>query len=115
MVSYSSQDVVLETDSGLTIRSQTTIPAPIRDALKLSPGKDRIHYQVIAEGKVLISRLENEDISDPVMDKFLSFLEQDMTENPAHIVPLTPVLMQSARELISDIDIDLDAPLEGDD
>jgi len=113
MLSYSSQDVVLEIDSGLTIRSQTTIPAPVREALKLSPGKDRIHYQVLAEGKVLISRMEVYQHADPVIDSFLNFLEQDMAADPANIVPLNPALMQRARELTSNMDIDLDAPLDG--
>ncbi len=33
---------VLTTESKVTIRGQTTIPAPVREALKLKPGQDSV-------------------------------------------------------------------------
>ncbi len=38
---------VLTTESKVTIRGQTTIPAPVREALKLKPGQDSIHYEIL--------------------------------------------------------------------
>ncbi len=50
-----SADVSLRAESRLTERSQTTIPAAIRDALHLKPGES-IHYTLLAGGKVLMSK-----------------------------------------------------------
>ena len=42
---------VLTTESKVTIRGQTTIPAPVREALKLKPGQDSIHYEILPGGQ----------------------------------------------------------------
>jgi antitoxin PrlF len=56
--------------SRLTSKAQTTIPQPIREALRLRPG-DEIVY-VIEGGRVLLSRVPSE--SD---DPFSAFTEWD--------------------------------------
>lgn len=48
---------VLTTESKVTIRGQTTIPAPVREALKLKPGQDSIHYEILPGGQVFMCRL----------------------------------------------------------
>lgn len=50
-------DVSLRAESRLTERSQTTIPAVIRDALHLKPG-EYIHYTLLAGGKVIMSGMK---------------------------------------------------------
>ena len=50
-----SAEVSLRAESRLTQRSQTTIPAVIRDALHLKPG-EYIHYTLLAGGKVIMLR-----------------------------------------------------------
>lgn len=47
--------------SRLTSKGQTTIPKPVRDALKLKPG-DRIQFNVDKDGIVRITAI-NKDIS----------------------------------------------------
>ena len=53
---------VLTTESKVTIRGQTTIPAPVREALKLKPGQDSIHYEILPGGQVFMCRLGDECI-----------------------------------------------------
>lgn len=98
-----TEDIALEANSKLTERHQTTIPAPIRDALHLHGG-DRIHYKLLSTGDVLISRHQNEK-EDPVMASFLNFLAQDMTNNPQTVQHLD---MSRGFELVADMDVNLD-------
>ena len=65
---------VLTTESKVTIRGQTTIPAPVREALKLKPGQDSIHYEILPGGQVFMCRLGDEQ-EDHTMNAFLRFLD----------------------------------------
>lgn len=98
---------VLHTKSTLTDRYQTTIPEPIRAALHLGK-RDQIEYVIEDNGKVMISRA---DENDPVLGEFLSFLANDIKKHPEHIKPINSALFSRAKSLISDVKIDLDAPL----
>ncbi len=71
---------VLTTESKVTIRGQTTIPAPVREALKLKPGQDSIHYEILPGGQVFMCRLGDEQ-EDYTMNAFL-FLDADIQNNP---------------------------------
>lgn len=62
----------------------------------------------------MISRQVEEE-TDPVMIKFLDFLEKDMRDNPHHIQPLPASLMSRVDELTAGVDIDLNAPVKGED
>lgn len=101
--------VSLHAESRLTERSQTTIPAAIRDALSLKPG-EYIEYTLTAEGQVIMSRQE-QDHSDPIVSDFLEFLENDMKNNPQNIQPIPVDLWDSIKVLTKGIEVDLDAPL----
>lgn len=105
-------DVSLHAESRLTERSQTTIPAAIRDALHLKPG-EYIKYTLLAGGKVIMSR-QNDEQDDPIVLNFLNFLEHDMKANPQniHTVPLT--VWKSIKALTAGVEVDLDAPLTDD-
>lgn len=109
MIDLNLTSVSLRAKSRLTERSQTTIPAAIRDALHLKPG-ETIEYSLLADGNVIMSR-QTEPQDDPVVSQFLAFLEKDMRENPRHIYPAPVALWNKINELIANIDIDLDAPL----
>ncbi|EIW7316797.1 type II toxin-antitoxin system PrlF family antitoxin [Escherichia coli] len=77
---------VLTTESKVTIRGQTTIPAPVREALKLKPGQDSIHYEILPGGQVFMCRLGNEQ-EDHTMNAFLRFLDADIQNNPQKTRP----------------------------
>lgn len=105
-------DVSLFAESRLTERSQTTIPAAIRDALHLKPG-EYIKYSLIAGGKVIMSRQEDEQ-DDPVMLNFLTFLENDMKKNPHNIHAVPVAVWENIKTLTAGVEVDLDAPLTDD-
>lgn len=102
-------DVSLRAESRLTERSQTTIPAAIRDALQLKPG-EFIDYLLLSGGKVLMSRKIQQE-EDPVVGQFLQLLENDMAVNPQRIQPVSASLWTSIEALTAGAEVDLDAPL----
>jgi antitoxin PrlF len=101
--------LILRAESTLTDRYQTTIPEAIRKSLGLSK-RDRLCYTIESDGRVVISRLESDE-SDPVLGKFLTFLERDIDRNPHQISAVDADVVDRARALVQDVDVDLDAPL----
>jgi antitoxin PrlF len=100
-------------ESTLTDRYQTTIPAPIRNALGLQKG-DKLFYSIQTEGQVVISRAEPTE-NDPILEKFLNFLAQDIEQNPHHIQAIGTDLVSRVQSLVADVEVDLDAPLSDED
>jgi antitoxin PrlF len=96
-------------ESTLTDRYQTTIPDPIRKALGLNK-RDKICYTIEADGRVVISRADQTE-SDPIIGQFLNFLAQDIEKNPQHVQALSHDLVNHVQALVTDVDLDLDAPL----
>ena len=58
--------------SKLTRKSQTTIPKPVRSALRLEAG-DEIVYEIVDGGRAVLTKAP----SDPVDDPFATFREWD--------------------------------------
>ena len=104
---------ILQAESTLTDRYQTTVPDVVRKALGLSK-RDKICYSIHTDGTVTIDRSE-EPTEDPILGKFLSFLAQDMEKNPQHLQPISTETLKRVQSLVGDIDIDLDAPLADED
>jgi antitoxin PrlF len=46
-----------------------------------------------------------------LLEKFLDFLAQDMENNPQHLKEINSDLVSRVQSLISEVDLDLDAPL----
>ncbi|WP_267657499.1 type II toxin-antitoxin system PrlF family antitoxin [Escherichia coli] len=88
---------VLTTESKVTIRGQTTIPAPVREALKLKPGQDSIHYEILPGGQVFMCRLGDEQ-EDHTMNAFLRFLDADIQNNPRKTRPFN---IQQGKKLVA--------------
>ncbi len=99
---------ILQAASTLTDRYQTTIPEPVRQLLHLNK-RDKITYTIEDDGKVLISRATEDD---PVIGDFLNFLANDIKNNPSHIQSFSQTLIDRARNLTTDVEIDLNAPLD---
>ena len=99
---------ILHAESTLTDRYQTTIPERIRESLHLGK-RDKISYTVEENGKVLISRASKDD---PILTEFLSFLANDIKNNPKGIQTMSKTLLDRAQKLTRGIEIDLDAPLK---
>lgn len=105
---------VIEDDSTLTDRYQTTVPASVRRALKLKR-RDRIHYMIRPDGEVVLTRARDESSQDPVVANFLAFLERDLQEHPENIRPVTVSTFAEAERLTAGIEVDLDEELPEDD
>ena len=101
--------VVLETESTLTDRFQTTVPSSVRQALHLGK-KDKIKYTIQADGNVLMSRVETTE-SDLVLGEFLSFIATDIRQHPEKLQALTASMRNSVETLVANVEIDLEAPL----
>ena len=104
---------ILQAESSLTDRYQTTIPDIVRKTLGLSK-RDKIAYVINSDGTVTITRSELFE-EDPVLGKFLDFLAQDMEKNSQQIQPIATQTLEQVQSLVADLDIDLDAPLSDED
>jgi antitoxin PrlF len=102
----------IELESTLTDRYQTTVPAGVRRALKLSK-RDKLRYVVQSDGKVLLTRAEEED--DQVLGEFLVFLAHDIEAHPEHLQGVDAAFVARVKALVGDVEVDLDASLLADD
>jgi antitoxin PrlF len=98
---------VIEVESTLTARYQTTVPETVRKALHLGK-QDKIHYIIQGNGSVLMTRGEKDD---PVIGEFLSFLAKDIKKSPQNVMPLNNELYQRVQSFVSGVEFDLDKPL----
>ena len=105
--------LLLQTESTLTDRYQTTIPDAVRKALHLEK-RDKICYTVQSDGHVFLSKVDEIE-DDPVINEFLSFIATDMKKNPGHLTAIDQTLVNRVQSLVSQVEIDLDAPLSNED
>jgi len=105
---------VFEAESTLTDRYQTTVPEPVRLALKLGK-RDKLRYALRPDGTVLMSRAPQADEEDPVLEQFLSFMSQDLASHPERLRSIDRALLERIQGLVGHVEIDLEAPLSPDD
>ena len=72
--------------------------------------RDRIHYVIQPNGQVIISKADQPE-DDPVLGEFLSFLAQDIRDNPHHIQAFSSDLVNRVQSLVANVEFDIDAPL----
>jgi antitoxin PrlF len=105
-------------ESKLTTKSQTTLPAGVRDALGIVPG-DWLSYEIEHDFAIIrrkappIAALAD-DGDDPAITAFLNFIERDLCRHPEQLRELPQGMIDRARELVAGIEVDLDAPIDGD-
>lgn len=105
---------MLEIDSTLTDRYQTTVPETVRRALKLRK-RDKIHYSILPDGAVLLTRAVSTESEDPVLGQFLGFLARDIASHPERLQAIDTGLVQRLQTLVGGLEVDIDAPLSEDD
>jgi antitoxin PrlF len=106
---------VLELESTLTDKYQTTVPSPVRKALKLGK-RDRIVFRVDADREtVTLAKHATADDADPVIASFLAFITRDLVAHPERLRPLPASLIKRARALTAGMKVDLDEKLPPDD
>jgi antitoxin PrlF len=96
-------------ESTLTDRYQTTVPDAVRKALGLSK-RDKIRYTIQPDGQVILSRADSAE-SDPVLEKFLDFIAQDIATHPQALQAINGNLVSHIQSLVAGVEVDLDAPL----
>jgi antitoxin PrlF len=102
---------VLAIESTLTDRYQTTIPETVRRILHLDK-RDKLHYKIMSDGTVLLSRAESAEESDPALAGFLHFLATDVRARPHAVRALGEEQRARARALVGELKVDLDAKLD---
>ena len=100
-------------ESVITAKSQTTLPSGVRKALGVGPG-DRLAYVVEGDRAIITKAPPATVHDDPVDEQFLAFLARDMTAHPERLSGRTGELLERARALTDGIEVDLEAPIEGD-
>lgn len=105
---------ILDAESTLTDRYQTTVPETVRRALGLGK-RDRIHYTIRPSGEVVLTRAEVSGGDDPVLGQFLGFLARDIASHPESLQVLDASLVHRLHSLVGGVEVDLDAPLSVDD
>ena len=105
---------IMQLESTLTDRYQTTVPESVRRALHLGK-RDRIHYTIRPDGEVVLTRAAASDGDDPALAPFLGFLARDIAENPGQLHAVDAGLAQRIKTLVGMADVDLDTPLSADD
>ncbi|MCM2504461.1 type II toxin-antitoxin system PrlF family antitoxin [Aureimonas altamirensis] len=104
---------LLKEESTITAKGQTTVPKSVRQALGVDYG-GRIAFFVDDQRRVHVEKA-TEEVSDPVVNRFLEFLAQDMSRNPGtSVVALPASLRDRVAALVGDMDVDLDAEIDGD-
>lgn len=104
----------LEVESTLTDRYQTTVPETVRRALKLGK-RDKIHYSILSDSAVLMTRAARAKDEDPVLRPFLDFLGRDIARHPERLQAVDTGLVQRLQALVGGVEVNLDAPLSADD
>jgi len=107
-------EAILEVESTLTDRYQTTVPESVRRALKLGK-RDKIHYTIRPDGEVVLSRVDTSGKDDPVLGQFLEFLARDIASHPERLQTIDAGLAQRIHSLVGGVEIDLGAALSADD
>jgi antitoxin PrlF len=105
---------ILEAESTLTERYQTTVPETVRRSLKLGK-RDTIRFTIRPDGDVVLTRALKSDGEDPVMVQFLNFLAHDIAAHPEHLRSIDAGLAQRIQSLVGDTKINLNAPLSAED
>jgi len=105
---------LLNIESTLTDRYQTTVPASVRRALKLGK-RDKIHYAILPSGTVLMTRAADPPGEDPALRPFLDLLARDIADHPERLEVLDRAWLHRLRALVGDVAVDLEAPLSADD
>ena len=104
---------ILEAESTLTERYQTTVPESVRRALRLSK-RDKIRFTIRPDGDVVLTRAVVTTSEDPVMGRFLNFLAHDIATHPERLAAVDAGLVQRIQFLVGDLKVDLDAALSAD-
>jgi antitoxin PrlF len=101
---------VIEEVCTITAKGQTTVPKAIRQALGVGYG-GRIAFRV--EGGTVSVHAITEPQEDPALAPFLALVERDIAARPEALVALTPELAARVTAATEGVEVDPEAPIEG--
>lgn len=101
---------VIEEISTLTSKGQTTLPKPVRQALRVIGG-DPIRWRI--EGDTVLVSSDARDEHDPLVDRFLAFIAKDIEAHPERMQALEAGFVARLREATKGVKVDHDAPITG--
>ena len=102
--------MLVEERSRITTKGQTTVPKAVRQALGVEAG-DEIAFR-IDEGGVTLRRAGTSE-SDPVLERFLAFLAQDMVGRPDALQAFPAALASRIEDLVGSMQGEPDEPIDG--
>ncbi len=94
----------------LTSKGQITLPKPIRQALGVDAG-GKVAFD-LKGGRVIVTRVTDEDHEDPAIGSFLALLEKDI-QSGRHITALPDELARSMLARLGK-QVDLNEDIQGD-
>lgn len=95
-------------ESKITSKGQLTLPKTVRAALGVGAG-DTVRF-VFQDDKIIVEVASIKPMDDPAVAAFL-----DTLEGSIHSATEFPVeLMEVMKALTAEVEVDLDAPIEGD-
>ena len=100
----------LEVESTLTDRYQTTVPETVRRALRLGK-RDKIHYSIRESGEVVLSRSGGTEDEDPALGAFLTFLANDVAQQPERLQAVDVAWVQHSQALVGQVKVHLNTAL----
>ncbi len=106
--------LILEAESTLTDRYQTTVPETVRRALHLGK-RDKIHYSIRPSGEVVLTRCPPSRDDDPALASFLDFLANDMRQHPERLRAIDASFIHHLQSLVDTDLVDFDEALPVDD
>lgn len=95
-------------ESKITSKGQLTLPKTVRAALGVGAG-DTVRF-VFQDDKIIVEVASDDPVDDPAVTAFLDTLESSIHK----ATPFPVELMEVMKALTADIEVDLDAPIEGD-
>ncbi len=102
---------IIEVESSLTDRYQTTVPAAVRQALALEK-RDKLRFSIQDDGSVVLNRVDRDSENNPVLAQFLTFLGADLSAHPERLQAIDTTLKEKLDELVGDVDVDLESALD---
>lgn len=105
---------IIEVESTLTDRYQTTVPETVRRALRLGK-RDKLRYAIDPDGSVRLTRAGTGEEDDPVLGGFLHFLARDIADHPERLRAVDTDWVARIHALVGEVEVDLDAPLSPED
>ena len=99
----------IEKTCTVTSKGQTTLPLAIRQMLGVPDGG---RILVRTDGRQVVLEAVEEEHTDPAIGAFLSMMAADIAAGRVETMP--DGLVASMRQALTDVDADLDAPIEGD-